>query len=66
MQEETLHTTKEIARLLQKSRKYTYRVLNSGVLHASRVGGKRGHWRVTSSDLDTFLDQHTINRVEVS
>lgn len=48
---EKIYTIREIANILQVSKKTIYRYIHSGKLKATKIG----QWRVKKSDLDTLL-----------
>jgi len=54
-----LYLLKEVCRILRVSRATLYRLMNSGALHYSKVGGQR---RISRRQLDECIDRHDTSR----
>ena len=55
------YSTKELAELLGLAQRTIYRYIDSGDLRAIKIGDQ---WRISRSDLDTFLSERVTNQNE--
>lgn len=60
MNEITLYTTNEVAKILKIDRRNVYRYVKDGRLRASKIGGE---WRVSQDDLKAFINRDTNEQV---